>query len=1361
MPEFVHLHLHTEYSLLDGANRLDELPQRIRELGMTHCAITDHGSMYGVLPFAEACQKAGVHPILGCEVYLAPEGRHIKEASQGRKTNHLILLAETQTGLRNLNRLVSLGFLEGFYRRPRIDHELLERYHEGLIALSACLSGEVPMALRLGDREKARSLAQWYQSVFGPEHFYLELQSNGLPDQALVNAGLIQLSRELKIPLVATNDCHYLRAEDAAAQDVLMCINQGKQLTDRNRLRMETDQLYVKSPEEMAQAFPDLPEALENTVKIAKRCQAAFEKGTLHLPRYTVPPDYASPEAYLRALCEAGLKRRLAVFQAAETQAYLERLDYELSVICSMGFTEYYLIVWDFIDFARREGILVGPGRGSGASSLAAFCLGITNIDPLRYQLIFERFLNKERISMPDFDIDFCYERRQEVIDYVYQKYGAERVSQVITFGTLAAKAVVRDVARVLDYPYADTDRLAKMIPNSLGMTLTRALSENPELAKAYETDFKIREIIDYARKLEGMPRHASTHAAGVIICGEPILDYAPLAKKDDNIVVQYTKDYIESIGLLKFDFLGLRTLTVLRDAAERIHQNHGIQVDYEALDLADPEVFSLISRGETQGVFQLESPGMIKFIKELKPESLEDVIAGISLFRPGPMEQIPRYVAARHDPSRVHYDHPLLEPILKVTYGCIVYQEQVMQIVRDLAGFSMGMSDIVRRAMAKKKPDELARYEALFISGGEDEKGNRVDGCVARGVPEAVGRKIFQEVMAFAGYAFNKPHAAAYAVIAYYTAWLKRYYPVEFFAAILNSYLGNLGQAGHYVEVARQLGIAILPVDINRSELKFTTEAGGIRFALAAVKNVGQQAIRQLLQARREGGPFTDPGDFWRRMNGLGINRKMLESLIRAGALDGFGRYRSQLLLAQGPYLQLLQSSKGENMAGQVSLFDLGRQLEQGPVAEPQYEAVEPFTQAERLAMEHEMLGLYISGHPLDDYREQVTRAHLPDSRVLQAEPEGLEATEPKTVYGEGAQLTTQAFLVRRTDRVTRKKTRMASLLLQDFSGSYEGVVFPKTFERYHEVLLEGRAYTLRGRIQRTEGEAASLVIDQVKPLQPDRISQPDEQAVAAQKAHEARMAWAANPFPEEPTRPPLEQPIPPLPGGYDEPDWQAGPCREKPAAYHLADSGQAPPAGEPTTANAPPRKSEANPPLKDVRWEAVPVRKLQTILPPDKTKASASEEKRWFPLEALRASSLGQAVDLTDAPSPPEGSADEPEPIAASQPADDPAAEASPVTPHSSQAVQDPWEKAQTPLRLIFRYRADRPVEELKALMKQLKTLPTGTLPTGIEIVRRNTCEHLTESHWVSLEADTLQTLAQQWGLDEMEIRQAPTAD
>ncbi|MDD2214418.1 MAG: DNA polymerase III subunit alpha [Oscillospiraceae bacterium] len=1095
MADFVHLHMHTEYSLLDGANRIKSLPGRIKALGMDACAITDHGVMYGVVDFYEQCKKDGIRPIIGCEVYVAPNGRFSKNQREDKRSYHLILLAETNEGLRNLNRLVSAGFTEGFYYKPRIDRELLRANHTGLIALSSCLSGEVARRLLNGDPDGAKAAALWYQETMGPEHYYLELQANGLEAQKLVNAQLIELSHATGIPLVATNDCHYMYQEDAKAHEVLLCMQTGKKLSDPDRMRMETDQYYVKSPEEMRQAFLNVPEALANTVKIARRCQAELDTHTLHLPAYQVPTAEDN-QSYLRRLCYEGLDRRLAVHQPYPRADYEKRLEYELQVINSMGYTDYYLIVWDFIHFAKTHEIMVGPGRGSGAASLAAYCLGITSLDPLEYVLLFERFLNPERVSMPDFDVDFCYERRGEVIEYVTQKYGQDRVAQVITFGTLAARAAVRDVARVLDVPYQDSDRLAKMIPAALGMTLERALKESPELKQAYASDPLAQEVLDTARRVEGMPRHASTHAAGVIIASEPLTDLAPLSTNDNAVVVQYAKNNIEKIGLLKFDFLGLRTLTVLRDTRDMVRQNFNRTIDFDTLPLDDRQVYQMIAAGDTGGVFQLESSGMTSFMKELKPESMEDIIAGISLYRPGPMEQIPKYVAARHDPSKISYEHPLLEPILNVTYGCIIYQEQVMQIVRDLAGFSMGESDNVRRAMAKKKPEILARYQDLFIHGGQMEDGRQVDGAVRRGVPLATARQIFEEVMAFAGYAFNKAHAACYAVVAYETGWLKRYYPVEYMAALLNSFLGDLGQAAHYIEICREMGIKILPPDINASQVKFTTENGCIRFALGAVKNVGQAALEEMIAERQQNGAFTSFGDFLRRIYPLSINRKMIESLIRSSALDQFGIQRNQLIAATDSYMDILASHNKNIMEGQLSLFDFG--LEEQELVEPVYDDLPPLTMNQKLDMEKEMLGLYISGHPLDTFRKGLeTYTNMSSSRLQSAQshrtlssdsletPESLLDDSRENLDGQTVIM--GGLLHVRSNKVTKRQESMAFLTLEDLEGRYECIVFPKVLSEYRTVLTEGQVLLLRGRISAREEEDARLILESAAILPAD----------------------------------------------------------------------------------------------------------------------------------------------------------------------------------------------------------------------------------------------------------------------------------
>lgn len=1087
---FTHLHLHTEYSLLDGAIRLRELPDRLIELGMKSCAITDHGVLFGILDFYNAMRAKGLKPIIGCEVYVAPRGLLDKESGIDNEPAHLILLAETNEGYRNLMKLVSAGFTEGFYYRPRIDRDLLARHAAGLIALSACLGGEIPQAIIEQDFDRARELALSMQAMMGPDHFYLELQSNGLPEQNLVNSALIRISRETGIPLVATNDCHYLRQEDARAHDVLLCMQTGHRVNDEDRMRMNSDAFYLKSPEEMAEAFAAVPEAIENTARIASRCQVEFDFNQIHLPAFQVP-DAMSHTDYLRQLCLEGLDRRLALpehgAERLPREEYEARLERELSVIDQMGFTDYFLIVWDFIRFAHQEQIMVGPGRGSGAGSLAAYCLEITNIDPLRYGLIFERFLNADRVSMPDFDIDFCYERRGEVIRYVTEKYGQDHVAQVITFGTLAARACIRDVARALDVPYAETDRIAKMIPGTLGMTLQKALDTVQDLRQAYEQNEQTREVLDLAMKFEGMPRHASTHAAGVVIAGQPLTDLAPLSRNDDAIVVQFAKSNIELVGLLKFDFLGLRTLTVLRDTIDMVRNNHGITLEIDLIPLDDTNVYHMIGEGRTDAVFQLESAGMTSFMKELQPENLEDIIAGISLYRPGPMDQIPRYVAAKHDPSLIRYDHPLLEPILNVTYGCIVYQEQVMQIVRDLAGFSLAQSDNVRRAMSKKKPAELARYKNLFLHGGSDEKGNAVPGAIARGVSLDIAEKVFEDVMAFAGYAFNKSHAAAYALVAYHTAWLKFHYPVEFMAAMLNSYLGSLSQAAQYVRASRKMGIDVLPPDINRSETRFSTENGAIRFALAAVKNVGESAIRQLITDRQEHGPYSGYGDLLRRLSTYDISRKMIESLIRASALDCFAVPRSQMIAVLEPFTNQLVSARRQRMEGQLSLFEMGGES-QSMEAEPDYPDIPEFDQNERLAMEKEMLGLYISGHPLDAYDDAIKRLTTLDStafRTVQAADENDNLTAPPAV-NDGDRVIMAGIVNQRKNKITRSQDMMAFITIEDLYGVFETIIFPRTLAQHNERLQPGQVLLIAGRLSLREDEEPKLVAEDLAPLEP-----------------------------------------------------------------------------------------------------------------------------------------------------------------------------------------------------------------------------------------------------------------------------------
>ncbi|MBP5493338.1 MAG: DNA polymerase III subunit alpha [Clostridiales bacterium] len=1075
---FVHLHLHTEYSLLDGAIRIKRLAARLKELGMTSCAITDHGVMYGCVEFYKAMEEEGIHPIIGCECYVAPRGRFLKE-NEDRNYYHLILLAKNDEGLINLNRLVSAGFTEGFYYKPRIDHELLEKYSEGLIALSACVSGEVATYILKDEPEKAKETALWYDKVFGRGNYYLEIQSNQLPEQAKVNQHLIMLSNETGIPLVATNDCHYMYKQDSTAHEVLLCMQTGKRMSDPDRMRMPSADFYIKSEEEMRSYFASVPSAIENTTKIASMCHAGYTFDQIHLPAFDVPLEYTDAEEYLRHLCSEGLKMRLSgCTDEEEINRYMERAEYEMSVITSMGYTDYYLIVWDFIHYAKENKIMVGPGRGSGAGSLVAYALQITNIDPIKYGLIFERFLNNERVSMPDFDVDFCYERRQEVIDYVTRKYGEDRVAQVITFGTLAAKACIKDVARALDVPYAESDRICKMIPNSLGITIDAALKASPDLKSEYENSDVVRQVIDTAMLFEGMPRHASTHAAGVIISAKPLTEIAPLAKNDESVVVQFAKANSEEIGLLKFDFLGLRTLTVMRDTAKMVLENQGIEIDFDRIPMDEPEVFEMISRGDTEGVFQLESSGMTSFMMDLKPSSLEDVIAGISLYRPGPMDQIPKYVAARHDPSSIKYDHPLLEPILNMTYGCMIYQEQVMQIVRDLAGFSMGQSDNIRRAMAKKKASLMEKYRQTFIYGGKDEKGREVAGAIANGVSEPVARKIFDDVTQFAGYAFNKSHAAAYAVVGYFTAYLKYHYPTEFMAAMLNSFLGSQAQSAWYTSCAKKMGIKILPPSVNKSSVRFSTEGEKeIRIGLTAIKNVGENAVRKLVVDREVHGEFTSFGDFLRRSEELEINKKMIESLILSSAMDEFGIPRSQMLGAAEPYLSRLSSTKHQAMEGQISIFSL---LDEGSAAnsdEPVLPNVSEFSLEDRLMKEKEMLGLYVSGHPLDNYKIAIEKCSNTDSTsFLKTLGEDVGSGR---VLADKEQVLMAGLITSKTQKTTKTGKFMCFLRVEDMYGDYEVIVFPETYSRYGAVINASRALLIRGRVQIDDEEVKLIMED------------------------------------------------------------------------------------------------------------------------------------------------------------------------------------------------------------------------------------------------------------------------------------------
>ena len=1113
---FVHLHVHTEYSLLDGANRIKDLIRRTAELGMKSIAITDHGVMYGVIDFYKEALKNGIKPILGCEVYTAARARFDKQPGLDTDQGHLVLLARNMEGYKNLMKVVSSGFTEGFYYKPRIDMELLEGHSAGLTALSGCLSGDVARALLQNDYKKARTTALRLDGIFGRGNFFLELQSNGIEEQNLVNVGLIKLSKETDIPLVATNDAHYLRREDAKAHEVLLCIQTGKKITDEDRMKFSTDDFYIKSPAEMQALFKNVPEALENTVKIADSCNLELEFNKLHLPEYRVP-DGSEPFEYLRRLCYEGLKQR-------DADGWVERLEYELSVIKQMGYVDYFLIVWDFIKYAKDNGIMVGPGRGSAAGSLVAYCLGITSIDPMKYSLLFERFLNPERISMPDIDIDFCYERRQEVIDYVIRKYGKDRVAQIITFGTMAARAAIRDVGRALDIPYGDVDIVAKMIPFQIGMNIDKALELNHGLKKKYEDDERIKELINTARLLEGMPRHASTHAAGVVISKEPVTEYVPLQKNEDSITTQFTMGLLEELGLLKMDFLGLRTLTVIRDAVSLIHKDHNRLIDIEKLDMDDQNVFKLIGEGRTSGVFQLESAGMTQFMKELQPSSLEDIIAGISLYRPGPMDSIPKYIRNKNNPGLVEYEHPLLEKILDVTYGCMVYQEQVMQIVRDLAGYSMGRSDLVRRAMSKKKHEVMRKERENFIHGIVDENGSIVvNGAVRNGVDEKTADRIFDQMMDFASYAFNKSHAAAYAVIAYQTAWLKHYYPVEFMAASMNSFLGSSEKVSQYVHESKSMGIDVLPPDVNESDVRFSVSGGKIRFGMAAVKNVGEGAVAELIAERDSKGVFRSFRDFCERIDGRDVNKRCVESLIKCGAFDSMGVFRSRLAAVYDKMMDGISQSRKRNMEGQLSLFEMGGGDENSKQAQGSEEAwpeIREFPQKMLLSMEKEMLGLYVSGHPLMEYEKEIARrVTLLSSDLGEAPEDDGEASEQEPVKSvtDGMVVTVGGIITGKKTKTTKSNNLMAFVTLEDLYGIMEIIVFPTILAKYGELLADENIVLVRGRISIREEEQPKIICEEVSPLRRDdeiersNQNQPEKLYIRTEEPEDSRILVSA----------------------------------------------------------------------------------------------------------------------------------------------------------------------------------------------------------------------------------------------------------
>ena len=1066
---FTHLHVHTEYSLLDGSNKIKEYVDRVKALGMDSAAITDHGVMYGVIDFYRAARAAGINPILGCEVYVAPGSRFDREAGSGDdRYYHLVLLAENNQGYSNLMKIVSKGFVEGFYYKPRVDLSLLEKYHEGIIALSACLAGEVARFLTRGMYEDAKKAALRYQDIFGKGNFFLELQDHGIPEQQNVNQQLLKMHRETGIELVATNDVHYTLAEDAQPHDVLLCLQTGKKLADEDRMRYEGGQYYVKSPEEMERLFPYAPEALENTHKIAQRCHVEIEFGVTKLPKFDVPEGYTSWE-YLNELCFKGLEERYRPV----TEELKERLNYELSTIRNMGYVDYFLIVWDFIKYARDHDIMVGPGRGSAAGSLVAYTLGITQLDPIRYDLLFERFLNPERVSMPDIDVDFCFERRQEVIDYVRRKYGDDCVVQIVTFGTLAARGVIRDVGRVMDLPYAQVDTIAKMIPQELNITIDKALQMNPELKKVYEDQKEIHDLIDTAKRLEGLPRHTSMHAAGVVISQKDVSEYVPLSRASDgSIVTQFTMTTLEELGLLKMDFLGLRTLTVIQNAVHLIEQDAGVKLDMQHIDYNDKKVLDSLGTGRSDGVFQLESAGMKNFMKELKPQSLEDVIAGISLYRPGPMDFIPQYIRGKNRPDTIKYDCPQLEPILKPTYGCIVYQEQVMQIVRNLAGYTLGRSDLVRRAMSKKKAAVMEKERQNFVYGNEEEG---VPGCIANGISEQTANKIYDDMIDFAKYAFNKSHAAAYAVVSYQTAFLKYYYPVEFMAALMTSVIEMPTKVAEYIQVCRQMNIKILPPDVNRGAYGFSVDNGAIRYGLSAIKSVGRPVINALVEEREANGEYRSLKDFIERLTGT-VNKRAIENFIKAGALDCLEGNRRQKMLVYGQIVDSIAQEKKNSFAGQMSLFDLVSDEEKKEY-EIRMPDVEEYDKEMILAFEKDVLGIYLSGHPLERYRNIMEK--MISAKTTDFQPDE-ESGIPK-VY-DGQKVIIGGMITEKTIKYTRNNKVMAFLTVEDLLGTVEIVVFPRDYEKWQAMLNEDARVFVQGRVNAEDDKPSKLILEKVR---------------------------------------------------------------------------------------------------------------------------------------------------------------------------------------------------------------------------------------------------------------------------------------
>ena len=1081
---FTHLHVHTEYSLLDGFSRVKTLVKRAKEKGMTAVAITDHGCMFGAIDFYKAAKAEGIKPIIGCEVYTAPRKLTDKDPNYDKHQGHLVLLAKDMTGYKNLIKIVSKSYVDGFYYKPRTDMDELKKHSQGLIALSACLAGDVPRAIMNGNYDKARKLAMEYRNIFGNGNYYLEIQDHGLPEQKQVNTEVVRLSRELNIPLVATNDVHYVDKDDAKIQDILMCLQMQKTIDDENRMKFPSDEFYLKSREEMEQLFPELEEALDNTNEIAERCNVEFEFHKYHLPRYDVPEGYTT-NGYFRELCQKGLVERYGEDCPEE---YKERLEYELNTIENMGYVEYFLIVWDFINFAKQNNIMVGPGRGSAAGSIVAYTLKITDIDPMKYSLLFERFLNPERVSMPDIDIDFCYERREEVIDYVKRKYGEDHVAQIITFGTMGAKIAIRDVARVLNVSYNKADQIAKEIPFELGMTIDKAMDSNPTLVDLYESDAEAREVIDISKRLEGTLRHASTHAAGVVIARNPVDEYVPLYKHQDSITTQFTMTTLEELGLLKMDFLGLRTLTVIRDALDLIELNRDIKgytehIDFSKMEYDDDEVFETLSQGNTLGVFQLESSGMRNFMKQLKPNSFEDIVAGISLFRPGPMDSIPTYIENKNNPEKVTYINDKLRPILEVTYGCLVYQEQVMQVVRDLAGYSYGRSDLVRRAMSKKKMDVMEEERQYFIHGKFDDEGNiEIPGCIRNGISEEDANKIFDDMIDFARYAFNKSHAAAYGVLAYETAYLKVHYPVEFMAALMTSIMGNSDKVVEYIRECNVIGIPVNPPDINKSFAKFSVEGDSIRFGLAAVKNVGVNVIENIVKEREENGEFKDFVDFAKRLDSKDTNKRMIESLIKCGAFDQISENRATLMAGYESVLESISMDRKKNVQGQISLFDaFSAQVEEAPEMQlsTKLPVLREFSEKEKLNMEKEVLGMYLSGHPLSEYKSELDRKTSINMKKINE----LKEDEKTYMKLHDREVIMGGMVIAKRIMTTKRNEIMAFITLEDLYGAIEVVVFPQTLKKFNILLNDDSIILIKGAIS-IDGDEAKLIARDIKDI-------------------------------------------------------------------------------------------------------------------------------------------------------------------------------------------------------------------------------------------------------------------------------------